>query len=208
MLLTNKWKYLLLLVLLIPVTWLTFAFLISTTLQSAPKPDLKPDNISEYYHLADYLMTPIMYVLGGFKADSIQHTHPWHMQAVNSPLINLDLATPPAKGDDNSRFSKSDSFLFHVPILGGWKEYSIYECSTQNNGPFYIGFMQKNADDSVEKSFIIKTPIYGDRVRMLNGSPIYTTIFFAVDKNGKQLPIKKVGKGTLGREADTKIPLL
>ena len=194
-------------IIFLPVFWLAFAFLISMTIRPKPFPDLKPRSISPYYQVADCLMTPVMYVLGDFKADSLQHTHPWHIQVVDPKLINLDLATPAAQGDDNSHFDKSDSFLFHAPIFGGWKKYSIYEAPTSNNEPFYIGFTQKNLDGTYQKSSIIKLPIYDGRIRMLNGPSKYTTIFFAVNKDGQQLPIKKIGKGTLGSGADTEIPL-
>ena len=157
--------------------------------------------------LLDYLMLPLMFALGGFKFDSIQETHPWHIQKVNPNKIDLRLATQFYKGNDSSRFLKRNLFLFHAPLLGGWKNYSVFEVCQSSKLPFYIGWIGHNDKDRKDRAYIQRLPIHNSKIRLLNGTSFYTNAFFAFDTKGKQVILKRISEGKLGTNKDTKIRL-
>ncbi len=146
---------------------------------------------------ADSALTPIMFILGGFKSDSVQQTHAWHsFRDFDLKDVDLDQAVPHA-GTDNRSFKRHFLFLFHAPIFGGWKNYIVL-APKQPIDTFFIGWIiyDKSTNKLLEKG-IHKLPIK-NRIRMLSGPPNYKGYFFAVDKNGNQIEIKQAGSGILG----------
>ena len=149
-----------------------------------------------YTRVYDILMLPVMFVLRGCVLDSLQATHVWHVQPIDPGDIDQKLAVRGENGD-RSRFDGRFSFLFHAPILGGWKKFSVYEVD-EASAPFHIGWINKNLRTGAVESAIHKLPITKTRIRMLDGTPSFQTSFFAVDSAGKQIPLRCVGHGKLG----------
>ena len=148
------------------------------------------------FRVIDILMIPLMYVLGGFKSDSLQETHPWHSWrdfSENDIDIKESVVT---FGTDEKTFSKHFLFLFHAPLFGGWKNYTVY-APTNGTPIFHIGWIVH--ENTILKEIGISTlPIKNGAIRMLDGPPTYKVNFFAIDKNGNQVALHKVGSGRLG----------
>ncbi len=146
--------------------------------------------------IADAFMLPIMIVLGRFKKDSIQETHPWHIKNISPSDVDPTkvLLVNGAKEKVGDRYGP----LFHM--FWGWKNYILIE----SNGPFYIGWIfYKDGSNTPAQSAVNLLIINDDRIRMLSGPKGSKTLFFAVDNKGRQLPIRKAGQGQLG---DSKFP--
>ena len=160
------------------------------------------------FRLIDWAMVPIMFVLGGFKKDSVQETHPWHCFRGFSPDdIDQSLAVP-HQGTDNSTFKRHFLFLFHAPILGGWKNYVVLQ-PKQPTTPFYIGWVTYHKDTKAPLDIgINKLPIVDRAVRLLSGPPHYAGYFFAIDDKGRQIALEKVATGRLGDNAHPGLRLL
>ena len=157
---------------------------------------LKPSKIPALFRLFDYIMIPLMFVLGGFKRDSLQETHPWHCYREFN-VESIDIAkTLKVQGEERA-FKKHFLFLFHAPIFGGWKRYCVL-APTNTGTPFHIGWIVKNIYDDIIDYGINKKPISDPAVRMLTGPTSHQTLFFAVDDTGNQLNLTKIGEGVLG----------
>jgi hypothetical protein len=139
-----------------------------------------------------------MFVLRGFKTDSIQETHPWHCRDVDSKKIDLSLAVE-NHGNDKSQFGQEgNNFLFHAPLFGGWKEFSVYEVEDKSD-PFYIGWIiHDSKDDNLMACQINKLPISGGKIRMLDGNKNTWGYFFAVNSKGEQVKLTKLATGNIG----------
>lgn len=159
--------------------------------------------VSTIESILDKLIFPIMIVLGKFNVDSINETHPWHIQKIDLNPINLSM-TIKMLSNDNSIHKKRHSFLSHSPLLGGWIKYSIYEVSAGTKLPFFVGWI----DHKKSKAFLNRLPIYDRKVRLLNGTNLFDISAFAISSEGTQIPISKVGEGKLGTNADKNIRLL
>ena len=89
--------------------------------------------------------------------------------------------------------------LFHIPLLGGWDEFVVLE-PVETQAEWYVGWIP------FDVLGVSQIPLEG-KVRVLLG-PMQVN-FFGVDKFGKQIAIKKVGKGVLGNAGEyAKITLL
>jgi len=77
--------------------------------------------------------------------------------------------------------------LMHLPICGGWRQYVVLEAT--GAGEWHVGWWTPGL------SGVSRLPLR-KRVRMLLGSE--TVWFFALDKNGQQLPLRVVGYGQVG----------
>ncbi len=147
--------------------------------------------LRRHHELADIAMRPIMIALGRLKSDSIQETHPWHIQNITpetiDPAISVDVV--------GSKEVVSDRFgpLFHM--FGGWKNYVLLEAEP----PFHVGWVfSRDSEDSPRQSAINRLQISDKTVRMLGGPEHSSTQFFAVNPDGEQIPIRKIGRGVLG----------
>jgi len=168
---------------------------------------IKVEKLKPWTRLCDKLYLPIMFLVGGFKADSIQETHPWHIQKLNHQLIDAEKASPIFRGNDKSVFKKHAIFLFHMPILGGWRDYSIYEIDENAPTPFNVGWIEISPEHPNPSVFVNKLPIYERKIRLLDGSSLYQMAVFAVSKDGRQIPVTRVGGGKLGENKDSDIRL-
>ena len=144
-----------------------------------------------------------MFILGGFRRDSIQETHPWHCYRKFDPgHIDLKMAISNIGNEEHS-FRRHFLFLFHAPILGGWKNYIALR-PVSDDRPFYVGWLVRNTKtNELLEIAINKLPIHDDEVRLLNGPPHYSVYFFVLNASGQQAKAKLIGKGRLG---DNKYP--
>ena len=143
--------------------------------------------------MADSIMRPIMFTLGGFKSDSIQETHPWHVQNIDPELIDPELSTT-IKGNSQEKLTTHKLFLFHVPALNGWKHYTLLESEKDE---FHIGWISR-VQGKLAQAAVHRLRIENGQIRMLNGPKDSETELFAVDTNGKQINVAAVGSGVLG----------
>lgn len=157
-----------------------------------------------FFRVLDYAMVPIMFVLGGFNRDSMQETHPWHSYR-NFDVRTIDSRLTVAHtGTEVSRLKQHFVFLFHAPLFGGWKNYSVY-MPAEARRPFFIGWVIYDTQSTKKlcEIGINKLSIYDASIRMLDGPPNYTGYFFAIDSSGKQIKLERTGSGRLG---DNKYP--
>jgi hypothetical protein len=154
---------------------------------------LKPEPLRNSSKLADSLMQPLMHTLGGFKSDSLQETHPWHIQKIDPSLINSELSTK-VKGSSEEKMNSHNIFLFHAPVFGGWKHYTLLEAAEEE---FHIGWIAKVRGE-LSQAAIHRLKISTGQVRMLDGPKDSETEYFAVNPDGIQIDLKISGKGILG----------
>ncbi|MFZ1250454.1 MAG: hypothetical protein WAR37_03370 [Candidatus Microsaccharimonas sp.] len=149
-----------------------------------------------FYRFLDYLLIPVMFILGGFKMASLQETHPWHSWRIFS-VEDVDKSKAVVtKGTDSKSYSKHFLFLFHAPLFGGWKNYSVYT-PMQSIQHFHIGWIVYKQGVVIEKG-IHKLLIKNGAIRTLDGPLSYETVFFAINENGKQIALRKKDSGQLG----------
>lgn len=163
--------------------------------QFMKKFNIQPSN--RLIRFADWLMTPLMYIVSGTFRESPQQTHRWNNTKLNKNDIVLNRQYM-ARGVGNQD-TPSGSFLrIHLPILGGLRNYVVLEPMTQ--GVWHVGW------EKGDRIAVTRIPLKGP-VRMLVGQG--DAHFFGIDANGYQIPIKKIGTGRIGdRGPYTKLPLL
>ncbi len=88
--------------------------------------------------------------------------------------------------------------LLHLTRWGGWKDYVVLEPEFQ--GEWYVGWW------TITSAGVSRIPLTG-AVRMLCGPQ--PTVFFGLNREGVQIPIRKVGNGRIGdRGTYRSLPLL
>ena len=136
-------------------------------------------------------MRPLMYVLGHCKPDSIQETHPWHQQTIDPQRVNPDLSI--FVTGEKEALSARLGPLYHM--FGGWKHYVLLEAEP----PFHVGWIfNRDNQAEPEQSALSRHRIKDSSVRLLTGPEATTTQFFALNPEGEQILIRKIGKGVLG----------
>jgi len=167
-----------------------------------PERLLEPKPLSRPLKAVDTLLQPVMYTLGGFKSDSIQETHPWHIQEIDPELVNPELSVV-IKGSAEERMNSHKLFLFHAPILGGWRHYTLLEAEEE----FHIGWVAR-VRGKLAQAAVHRLRIDNSQVRMLNGPEGSETEYFAVSPNGTQSNLDMAGAGILGDHQFPDIRLL
>ena len=169
---------------------------------------MKVKRLSRFTNVADQVMRPVMFALGGFKQDSIQETHFWHNQAIDRSEIDESL-TVLIHGDDNhARIRTNRVFpipMFHIPILGGWRNYVVLRVG--GDVPYWhIGWMHRTCAPGSRLLATVQRLRITDRdVKVLTQSVGFVTEFFAFAPSGEQLPVSVVDRGKLG---DMKHPMV
>jgi hypothetical protein len=123
----------------------------------------------------------------------VQETHNWHVQKVNPDLVDPDLSAT-VKRNPAERLQSHQLFLFHIPILNGWKHYTLFEAAEEQ---FHIGWVARTRGKLVQAA-VHRLMIDDLNVRMLNGPGESSTEFFAVKPNGMQIGVSVAGHGVLG----------
>jgi hypothetical protein len=140
-----------------------------------------------------------MYLVQGHCNEVPQETHFWNNRKI--PETELEWLDPQlmvrVAADPQARKRTLLPF-FHMPILGGWKNFTVV--STRHSiGEWFIGW---KTDDVCGLSLI---PVR-NAVRVLKGPG--ETFFFGVDPKGMQVPVQIIGEGVLGQtHAFQSVPL-
>lgn len=156
---------------------------------------LKPSKTPSALRAIDMCMIPVMFLLSGCKKDAIQETHPWHCYRGFKPEQIDANKTVTVSGEES--LTRHFLFLFHAPILGGWKKYCVL-APASNTQAFYVGWIVQNDQGELVDHGINKLPIFDSEVRLLKGPINHSTQFFAVDADGNQVSLQKVDDGELG----------
>lgn len=151
--------------------------------------------VKKHEQILDAVLYPMMWIGANFGQDSIQHTHPWHTRKLTdleveyiNPELNLYI-----EGSEQVNTLNKRNPLFHLPLLGGWKNYVVIENPLYNEEliiPWHIGWIYNNQAE------IHKLPIQSAHIKMLTGPMGHTTTFFAIS-DGIQIPIASKDTGKL-----------
>ena len=158
-----------------------------------------------FVRIADAVMTPIMYLLAGTLRESPQRTHRWNnkrLSAEERALLDQALLYV-LKGDPSMPRRILLGFIpfFHMPILGGHREYVVFmPCDTAVH-KWHIGW------DLPEVCGVSRFAFRGPQ-RVL-GVP-HDVKFFGIDaQTGKQIQLQLIGKGSVGNhDPYAHVPLL
>ena len=166
---------------------------------------LRPEPLPLWTKIADVAMRPLMFVLGGFRRDSMQETHPWHCQRDIDPSLIDPALTVTTNGETDELLPGRFSFLFHAPGLVGWRHYAVLRAKP----PFHIGWVvRERGSGQVKQSIVHRLLINDQYVRMLSGPAHLETEFFAVHPDGTQIGLEIVDTGVLGDNKYPKVRLL
>ncbi|MBI2032363.1 MAG: hypothetical protein HYV38_01910 [Candidatus Levybacteria bacterium] len=116
----------------------------------------------------------------------------------NYPLINV----PKGKfvqiiGDDPSRYSAKGFPFFHIPMLGGWKNYVIIEA--KDFGKYWnVGWIVKFKNSKEVVYQIQALRIHSPFVKLLTGINDSEKLFFAIGEDGSFVDIRMMDRGSLG----------
>lgn len=146
-----------------------------------------------------------MFVLGGFEFDSVQETHRWHGQRINSNDVDERFSVF-LDGDDTSPVKTNALYpfpTFHAPIFGGWRNYTVLQ--VQSAEPYWnVGWIHRHCPPSSRpRSHVQRLRIFTPQIRVLTQAVGFRTQYFALNSAGEQIPLGAVGKGVLG---DRKFP--
>lgn len=170
-----------------------------------PLSKIVPTQLSRLAKLADMLMAPIMYLISGTFKEAPQQTHLWNNVILSSSQVdNLDrtkmVISKPVVTERDSPRRILGIPIFHIPILGGWKNYLVLE-PVDHTGNWCVGWI---SDDTTGVSKLRNTgPI---RVLITNKE----CLFFGIDpETSEQVSITDVARGKIGAGGDFKdTPLL
>lgn len=149
----------------------------------------------------DTLLDPFMRLMSSAPGEIAQQTHVWNLRAITpDELAGLaDDLMLTVIGSHTGPIKTYRGGLFHLPVLGGWKDYVVIEPDAYV-GEWRIGFLR---DDEYEKSsYISLIPLRGP-VRMLKAPEGISVRFVGVDAQGAQIRLRRVDEGRVG---DGKFP--
>jgi hypothetical protein len=143
--------------------------------------------------LADTLMIPIMYILQGNLRESPQQTHFWNNSKLSTDDIKDFTSTSVVtEVGDPKAFPRwfGPIPIFHMPIFGGWKTFTVLEPVRKDVGLWYVGWV---ASDVAGLSQI---PLKSS-VRLLTSPG--SAHFFGIDTDGEHIELRIVGHGRIGK---------
>jgi hypothetical protein len=152
---------------------------------------------------ADALMIPVMYFLQGNLRESPQQTHFWNNCKLSTDEITDLKGTfvVTEMGEPNALPRWFGPIpIFHMPIFGGWKTFTVLEPVRKNVGLWYVGWV---ASDVAGLSQI---PLKSS-VRLLTSPG--SAHFFGIDTDGEHIELQIVGHGRIGTAGEfAQMPLL
>lgn len=169
---------------------------------------LMPPHYTVLQRLLDVLMLPVMVVVGGFRPDSLQRTHFWHLADIDPGAVARDLAVDVAGDEPGKRGNRPWPLpLYHMAAFGGWRHYTVLEAGDQAR-PWFLGWIHLHYPDGFRaQAKVHGRPIRGARVRVFRLPVGHRTLFFAVDGEGRQIPLRRIGDGRLPDHAYPGVPL-
>ena len=149
--------------------------------------------LSLWEEMLDFLWIPSMYLASGTVCEVPQQTHPWNRRSLSYEerlSLNPDL-NHHEPGDNEAASPWLLGFIprFHLPIIGGWRNYVVIKPVQQNMSHWYVGWVNAGACG------VSRLPLTGP-VRLLIGPE--NTDFIGLDEDGFQIKVKKTGKGRIG----------
>lgn len=168
------------------------------------KIDIRP--IGFFEKTLDILFHPIMYAIawisGGF-GESPQLTHYWNNLKLHRSLIPDQSMMCLVKGIPEKVRKQGNIFLnalFHLPFLGGGKNYVVVSPVNIPEGGWYAGWHNKYVHGV--SRILVHTP-----VRLLIGRDDCN--FMGFDSEGNQILVRVVFQGKIGDDGPfRKLPLL
>jgi hypothetical protein len=138
--------------------------------------------------IADRLMARIM-KFGTFPDEGPQLSHPWNWQQLSRRDIDyLDSAgMVQVEGFPGEKTKRQLGVRLHMPRFGGWRNYVTLTADVRCL--WYVGWV------STHGIGVSRVPVH-ESVRMLVGCD--RCAFFAIRQNGRQLPLRMIGKGRIG----------
>ena len=153
------------------------------------------------FWILDFVMSPIMWALSGFKWERPIETHPWHIQRLDFLVLEQNLDRRKMVVLESADVSKVSARAYgtcgivHMPLFGGWTRYVIIEAQGFQNH-WHIGW--KIQASNFKQCAVQMLNIYTPVIKLLEGADGQHTEFFAVDEQGEQIPIRKMAGGKLG----------
>lgn len=153
------------------------------------------------FRLLDCVLYPIMVLLNGFNGDSIQETHPWHGININTDQIPKNKRLM-IKKDVTAKYENNDKslikrWLFHAPILGGWREYVVIKNKDFIDGVgWFVGWISDDANKNISLGQLHRLKIDVPVIKVLRGTK--DVEFFAVNEERNVLSIEVSDFGMVG----------
>lgn len=150
---------------------------------------------------ADWVLQPLMYAAQGTFQETPQRTHMWNNVKLKPHQLSIDrdLCIHHMGDEDAVKPWWFGLPRFHVPILGGWRRFVALE--TTESGSWHVGWLTDHGFMGVSR-IALSGP-----VRMTIGPALST--FFAVRKDGSQVPLRRLGEGFIGEAGRFRhLPLL
>lgn len=158
------------------------------------------------YKIFDTLLMPAMYLISRALNEAPQETHAWQLQKISAnereKLDRLRMVSLP--GAYRGYLGKGyGGIMFHIPFLGGWKEYVVLEA---NEPPevWHLGWYTEDGGE-MRNFEVNRLQLFDPRVRVLRGPAGTTAHFFATTADGVQVPLRGIGEGKIG---DKKFPFV
>ncbi|TSC85646.1 MAG: hypothetical protein G01um10148_1032 [Parcubacteria group bacterium Gr01-1014_8] len=160
---------------------------------------MKPRSLHMSWQLIDYAMSPFMRLMSMALFERPQESHAWHAQKFNDDEIaSIDLKKCVViEGDDASSIKSGAGPLFHIPLIGGWRNYVVLEVEPDID-TWHVGWIVRDTNTmDILRAELHKLPLYERRVRMLVGPEGRKTTFCAFNPQG-QVRLTNIGKGRIG----------
>lgn len=144
--------------------------------------------------LLDWLMMPIMWTLQCCRIEALQRTRRWNNHHLDgSDVEYLDRGDMVFhRGDPNAHrpWLLGVIPLFHLPCLGGWKQYVVIRPRDHLTIGWHVGWIAGEHAIGVSR-----IPLSG-RVKVLVGPG--ECQWFGITAKGEQVALRKIGQGRLG----------
>jgi len=134
-------------------------------------------------------MVPVMYFVAGTLREKPQQTHKWNNKKLSRKEANsLDASLMTSVAGVPCKIKKQGGILFHIPIIGGWREYVVLTPRRPEDG-WHVGW--HNEEVTGVSRIRLTTP-----VRLLVGPNDIS--FFGISSTGEQIHISEIGCGRVG----------
>lgn len=151
------------------------------------------------WQIADTLMKPVMCLAAGTFSERPQRTHRWNTQSISEEEIYSLDRKQMVEAEGIEDLVSQDGFRFHVPILGGWRDYIALSPATPEDG-WHVGWISEDSQalSMVELRSAVRVLVARSR-----------TSFFGLRPSGEQIGITQIGEGRIGeRSRLSELPLL
>lgn len=155
-------------------------------------PSISISPLSTWARTLDLTLTPFMYLASGTFKEAPQRTHLWNNRRLSPQEIGELVPAMTVSTPGNPFACPAWEYclpMMHLPILGGWRDYVVLAPAEAQTEAWYVGW---HSGDTAGVSLL---PCHWS-VRVLEGPG--PTTFFAVTKDGVQVPLRILGRGRIG----------